>query len=231
MDRKVLHNISYGLYIVSSIKGDKMNGCVLNSVIQTSADPATITICTNRNNLTTEFIKEGGVFTVSILPKDTPMKFIGLFGFNSGREINKFKDVEYNLGEKTNVPVLKENSLGYIEAEVRDIVEVETHNLIIADIVNARSYDVDKEPLTYSYYHQVKNGKFPKSSPIYHEDEGNSGGKDVEGKYHCEICGYIYNPDEGDPDSNIEPGTPFSELPDDWVCPICGATKDKFSKV
>ncbi len=49
-------------------------------------------------------------------------------------------------------------------------------------------------------------------------------------RYVCEPCGYIYDPAEGDPDNGIEPGTPFEQLPDDWVCPVCGATKDMFVK-
>jgi rubredoxin len=50
-------------------------------------------------------------------------------------------------------------------------------------------------------------------------------------KYRCTVCGYIYDPEEGDPESGIKPGTPFEELPDDWVCPVCGVTKDQFEKV
>lgn len=50
-------------------------------------------------------------------------------------------------------------------------------------------------------------------------------------KYKCTVCGYIYDPKEGDPDNGIEPGTPFEELPDDWVCPVCGAGKEDFEEV
>jgi rubredoxin len=50
-------------------------------------------------------------------------------------------------------------------------------------------------------------------------------------KYECLVCGYIYNPEAGDPDNDVEPGTPFEELPDDWVCPECGADKEEFEKV
>jgi rubredoxin len=48
-------------------------------------------------------------------------------------------------------------------------------------------------------------------------------------KYVCNVCGYIYDPEEGDPDNDVEPGTAFEDLPDDWVCPLCGASKDEFS--
>jgi rubredoxin len=49
-------------------------------------------------------------------------------------------------------------------------------------------------------------------------------------KYVCSVCGYVYDPAEGDPENGVEPGTPFEEVPDDWTCPVCGASKDQFDK-
>ncbi|GAH20661.1 unnamed protein product, partial [marine sediment metagenome] len=98
MDKKALYKISYGLYIVSSKKGDKFNGQIANTVFQTTAEPPMVAICINKKNLTHEFIQKSKVFTISILSKETPMKFIGLFGFRSGRDLDKFKDVNYKIG-------------------------------------------------------------------------------------------------------------------------------------
>ena len=85
------------------------------------------------------------------------------------------------------------------------------------------------EPMTYAYYHQVKRGTTPKTAPSYIKE-----GK-VEAikasKYKCTVCGYIYDPELGDPDGGIKPGTPFEEIPDDWVCPVCGVTKDEFERM
>lgn len=228
MNLNFLHNVTYGLYVAASIKGDKMNGCILNSVMQTSAEPPTISICINRNNLTYEYIKGSGVFTISILPQDVSMKFIGRFGFNSGRDIDKFENVKYEIGE-TGVPILSENSLGYIEVEVKDSMDVETHTMIVGDVVNGSNLEFNKEPLTYAYYHEVKKGKSPESAPVsqYEEETEES---EVE-KYRCQICGYIYNLVKGDPDNGIEPGTEFVELPKNWICPVCGAAKNKFTKI
>jgi rubredoxin len=50
-------------------------------------------------------------------------------------------------------------------------------------------------------------------------------------KWKCSVCGYIYDPEDGDPEGGIEPGIPFEELPDDWVCPVCGASKDQFERL
>jgi rubredoxin len=86
--------------------------------------------------------------------------------------------------------------------------------------------------MTYAYYHQIKGGTTPKTAPTYIEDEKKEEEK-MEGlpKYKCEVCGYIYDPEKGDPDGDIPPGTPFEKLPDDWICPVCGAAKSDFKKV
>jgi rubredoxin len=84
------------------------------------------------------------------------------------------------------------------------------------------------EPLTYAYCQQVKRGSTPKSAPWYIEKEKEVTAMD---KYECIVCGYVYDPRGGDPESDIPPGTPFEQLPDDWVCPVCGAGKDQFEKI
>jgi rubredoxin len=87
--------------------------------------------------------------------------------------------------------------------------------------------------MTYEYYHNVLKGKASKNAPTFRggetEQQQKKGGN--MSKFVCDICGYIYDPDLGDPDSGVEPGTPFEDLPDDWVCPVCGASKDEFSEM
>ena len=117
------------------------------------------------------------------------------------------------------------------QAEVETIgvdeVEVGTHTIFAGELVGA---DVIKEgePMTYAYYHQVKRGTTPKTAPSYIEEK-----KEVAKvpKYKCTVCGYIYDPELGDPDGGIKPGTPFDEIPADWVCPVCGAAKDEFERI
>ena len=84
------------------------------------------------------------------------------------------------------------------------------------------------EPMTYAYYHQVKRGTTPKTAPSYIEEKKEA--KPKMAKYECTVCGYIYDPELGDPDGGVKPGTPFEEIPDDWVCPLCGAQKSDFTK-
>ena len=227
MDLKALRKISYGLYIISSKKGDRINGQIANTVFQVTSEPPTISVCINKQNLTHEFINESGVFTASILSKETPMKFIGHFGFKSGREIDKFKDIKYRVGI-TGAPIVLENTIGYLEVEVINSLDVGTHTVFIGKMVDAGIIK-EGEPMTYAYYHEVKKGRSPKTAPTYIKEEDQKEEKRV-GKYVCTVCGYVYDPEKGDPDSGIKPGTSFEDLPDDWVCPICGAGKDDFEK-
>ena len=227
MNLKALYKLGYGLYVVSSRKGDKLNGQIANTVFQITSEPPTIAVSINKNNLTHEFIKESKVFTASILSQDTPLSFIGHFGFKSGRDIDKLEGISYKIGE-TQAPVVTENALAYLEARVIQEMDVGTHTIFVGELVGA---DVIKEgePMTYAYYHQVKRGTTPKTAPSYIEEKKEA--KPKMAKYECTVCGYIYDPELGDPDGGIKPDTPFEEIPDDWVCPVCGVAKDKFERM
>jgi flavin reductase (DIM6/NTAB) family NADH-FMN oxidoreductase RutF/rubredoxin len=227
MDLKALHAISYGMYVVGSRKGDRINGQIANTVVQVSSEPAKISVCINKENLTHEFIKDSGVFTVSILSQDTPLSFIGGFGFKSGRETNKFNGVNYKIGV-TQAPIVLDHALAYLEARVINDVDAGTHTDFIGEVVAAEVVQKG-EPMTYAYYHQVKRGTTPKSAPSYVSERKETSVKMA--KYECNVCGYIYDPEAGDPDSGVPAGTPFEKLPDTWVCPACGAAKSEFTKV
>ena len=227
MNVKSLHKLTYGLYIVCSRNGDRLNGQVANTVIQITSEPPTIAVSINKNNLTHQFIKESKVFTASILSQDTPLSFIGHFGFKSGRDIDKLDGINYQLGE-TKAPVVTDHTLAYLEARVIQDLDVGTHTIFIGELVGA---DIIKEgePMSYAYYHEVKRGTTPKTAPSYIEEKTEK--VVTAAKYKCKVCGYIYDPELGDPDGGIKPGTPFEEIPDDWVCPVCGAAKSEFEKV
>ena len=224
---KALHKICYGLYVISSVRNEKLNGQIANTVFQITSTPATIAVSINKQNLTHEFIKESKVFTVSVLAKEASMKFIGHFGFKSGREIDKFSEVNYKLGV-TGAPIVLEYSIAYLEAEVVSTVDVGTHTIFIGTIVDADILN-EGEPMTYAYYHTVKKGKSPKTAPTYIEEKNQKEENKMK-KYRCAVCGYIYDPEKGDPDSGVNPGTPFEQLPDDWVCPVCGVEKTEFEE-
>lgn len=227
MDPKALYKINYGMYVVSSHKGGKPNGQIANVVFQATSEPPAVAVCLNKKNLTHEFVGESKVFGVSILSREAPMKLIGRFGFKSGRDLDKFDGVEHKRGA-TGVPVLLENTVAYLEAEVIGSMDAGTHTLFVGKIVEAETLS-NEEPMTYAYYHEVKRGKSPKTAPTYVKDTERKETARMD-KYRCTVCGYIYDPEAGDPDSGISPGTPFDQLPDDWVCPLCGAGKEDFEK-
>jgi flavin reductase (DIM6/NTAB) family NADH-FMN oxidoreductase RutF/rubredoxin len=226
MNLDALRNIGYGMYIIGAEKGNKLNAQIANTVFQITSQPPTVAVSINKNNLTHEFISASKVFSASILSEDTELSFIGHFGFKSGRDINKLEGINYKIGE-TGSPVVIENATAYMEVRVTKEVDMGSHTIFIGEVVVA---DVltDKACMTYTYYQRVKRGTTPKTAPSYIAQKKMEVVKLP--KYKCNICGYIYDPELGDPDSGIKPGTAFEKLPDDWVCPVCGANKSEFEK-
>lgn len=152
---KACWKITYGLYIVSSVSGDRVNGQVCNTVFQITSDPPRIAIGINHKNLTHEFIEASGVFAVSILGDDH-IRMVRRFGYRSGRDFDKFKDVPVRIG-RTGCPVLEE-ALGYLEcALVKDRkLDAGTHSVFVGDVVGGALFK-NEEPLTYARYYAMKN--------------------------------------------------------------------------
>jgi flavin reductase (DIM6/NTAB) family NADH-FMN oxidoreductase RutF/rubredoxin len=237
MDFQALNSCSYGLYILSSKKGDKYNGQIVNTVFQVTAEPPTIAVSVNRDNLTHEYITESGVFNASVLSTEATMPLIGKWGFKSGRDTDKFEGTEFRIG-KTGAPIVTDGAIAFLEAEVIKSLDVGTHTIFVGKVIDAGML-AEGEPMTYAYYHQVKKGKTPKKAATYQAPDaeasesatGDAGTDPKTQQYRCSVCGYIYDPRKGDPDSGIEPGTAFQDIPDDWVCPVCGVGKEKFEPV
>jgi len=223
---KALNKLGYGLYVVTSRKVDKLNGQIANTVFQITSEPATVAVSINKKNLTWEYIKESGVLAVSVLCQDTPLSFIGQFGFKSGRETDKLSGVNYKIGQ-IGAPIVLDNTTSYLEARVTKEMDVGTHTIFVGEIVDGEILN-EKPCMTYEYYHQVKRGTTPKTAPSYVEEKKE---EPKMAKYQCTICGWVYDPAVGDPDGGIAAGTPFEKIPDDWKCPMCGAAKSDFEKV
>lgn len=229
-----LFKLSYGMCIVGSKKNGRFNGCIVNTVFQLTPEPPMAAVSINRQCLTHEYITASRVFAVSILSQQAPMPFITRFGFRSGRDINKFEQVNYKIG-RTGSPLIMDNTVAFLEAKVTESIDVITHTLFIAKIVACETLDDTREAMTYAYYRDIKQGKTPKTAATYIKAKPKTKPKQ-EGagnmrKYKCLICGYIYDPAAGDPDNGVPAGTAFDDLPDDWVCPECGAAKDEFEPV
>lgn len=236
MDIEALFKVTYGLYIVSSKDGSNYNGHISNTVFQITADPPKFAVATHKDNLTTSYIEKSKLFSISVLQEDVTLDFFGPWGFKSGRTIDKFRGTHYKLG-KTGVPIVLDKAIAYIECEATGRVDTGTHILFIGNVVDAEILVPGARPLTYSHYRDVIKGLSPHNSPTFipdisekiahHEPEiPVPAGQPA--KYQCTVCGYIYDPEEGDPMGGIEPGTAFEDLPEDWVCPICGVPKKDF---
>lgn len=168
MNPKALHKISYGLYVVSAHRDEAINGQIANTVFQITSQPATLAVSINKNNYTHECIETCGSFVVNVLNENTPMTFIGRFGFRCGRDIEKFDNIKYRLSHLGN-PILEEHSIAYLEANVDKVIDVDTHRLFIGKVVDGDIIS-DGEPMTYAYYHLAKKGKSPKAAPTYIEE-------------------------------------------------------------
>ncbi len=170
MNLEALHSIGYGLYLVCSKKGDKYNGQIANTLFQITSEPPMIAVSINKNNLTHEFIKDSRLFTATVLCQDTPLSFIGTFGFKSGRDVDKFKSINYRLGT-TETPVVTDYGVAYMEVRVTQEVDVGTHTLFIGEVVDAEVLS-NEICMTYAHYHQVKRGTTPRAAPTYIEKKG-----------------------------------------------------------
>ncbi|WPC39721.1 rubredoxin [Clostridium sp. JS66] len=230
IDNKAFYKLSYGLYIVSSISDGKLNAQIANSVFQITSDPAMVAVSINKQNLTHEYIQKSKLIGVSALSVETPMDQVARFGFRSGRDTNKFEGISYKLGE-SGVPIIEDSTASYFELKVEKEVDVFTHTIFICKVLNAELLK-DIDSMTYQYYQDIKRGKISKTPVSQNENktEPIKLSKDTP-KYKCTVCGYIYDPSVGDPDSGILPGTLFEDIPDNWFCPICGVTKDSFEKM
>lgn len=191
IDTGAYHKLSYGLFVLTTRDGDKDNGCIINTALQLTSAPGRITVAVNKQNATCEMIRRSGVFNVSVLTEQAPFQVFRHFGFQSGRDVDKFAD--YTASRSANgVYYLPEYTNAYFSARVIDALDYGTHTLFVAEVTEAAVLS-DQPSVTYAYYFaHIK----PKPQPTQEKKKG----------FVCKICGYVY---EGD------------ELPPDFICPLC----------
>ncbi len=166
MNKNTFHQLSYGVYVVSTWDKGRATGCTANSAMQITSDPATIAVSINHDNYTNQCIQDTGKFAISILGENTTPSIIGTFGFRSGRDFDKFGEVKQEV--KSFLPIVSE-ACAYMVCEVIDKMETSTHTVFLGKVIDA---DILREdaPMTYSYYHKVIKGKSPKNAPTYIEE-------------------------------------------------------------
>ena len=211
MNETALFKLSYGVYLCTTWDEGRPVGCVANSAMQITSSPATIAVSINRNNFTHGCILDTGYFALTVLGEHSDPKLIGRFGFTSARTTEKFEGVDYSVRGKLPVP---NDGIAYLPCKVVDRWETATHTVFLGEVIDCDHLRKGK-PMTYAYYHEVLKGKTSVNAPTFVKEEP----KQPEEKYVCTVCGYEY---EGD--------VPFEELPEDWVCPLCGMGKEQFEK-
>ena len=160
-------DLSYGLYIVTSRDGERMNGQIATAAMQVTAVPPKIVVCLSKETLTHEFVVQSGKFGITVLDQEITMQEIGPWGFRSGRDIDKFRNVRYKIGAETGVPLVLDRALSVLEAKVIQSLDVDTHTLFVGEVEGAERLREGK-PLTYDCYQKEKKGKSPKNAPTYH---------------------------------------------------------------
>lgn len=202
-DMKALFKIGYGLYVVTSNDGTKDNGLIVNTVMQVTSSPERVAVAINKSNYSHDVIKNSGKMNVNVLGEDAPFKVFEHFGFQSGREIDKFATCSPSRSANGLV-VLPHYINSYMSLDVEQYIDLGSHGMFICSVSEAAVVS-DAETMSYSYYH--KNVK-PKPAALAPEANGPK-------KYVCTICGYIH---EGD-------------MPDDFECPLCKHGKEDFEEI
>lgn len=167
MNIDAFFKLSYGLYVVASRNAEgRINGHINNTSFQITADPPQFAVSVNKENLTGDYIRESGVFSLNILHDKVEKEFVQLFGFKSGRDTDKFADVEWEIGH-TGAPILKQFSAAVIEFELVKQVEIDTHILYIGRAVSAQVLAPEAVPITYERYRNEIKGRAPKTAPTF----------------------------------------------------------------
>ena len=174
-DNRALFNIGYGLYVVTTKNGDKDNGLIVNTVSQLTDNPKRIAVTVNKQNYSYHVIKNTGVLNVNCLSESAPFKVFEKFGFQSGRNVNKFEGCS-PLRSDNGLVYLPHSINSYMSLKVENYVDLETHGMFICSVTEARVLN-DEPSMTYSYY---QNNVKPKP-----QTENKKG-------YVCKVCGYIY---------------------------------------
>ena len=203
MDKKALYNLTYGVFMLSTKAEGITNGCITNTCIQVANSPTRVAISVINANYTCELIKKSGVFALSMLDKTCTFETIKHFGFQSGRDVDKFADITPPV-DKNGIPYLGWQSCAVLSCKVVSSQDLGSHTLFIAEVEDAVLLS-DNAPLTYADY---QNDVKPKP-------EEKKTDKKIVG-WRCKICNYVY---EG------------SELPKDFTCPLCGHSAEDFEPI
>jgi len=192
MDKKALHKLTYGLYLLSARDGGRDNACIINTAVQAANSPVRITVAVSKDNLTHDMVLSSGIFNLSAITADADFSLFERFGLQSGRSADKFDGFTAVRRSENGLYYLAENSAAFMSLRVTDSLDLGSHTLIVGELTDAGVLS-DKAPCTYAYYQSDIKKKAPAQSS-------------VKKGWRCSVCGYVY---EGE------------HLPEDFVCPLC----------
>ncbi len=203
MDQKAMWDLSYGLFVVTAHLDGKDNGCITNTAQQVTTEPNQISVAINKKNLTHDMVMESRKMTVSILSQNADFELFRHFGFQSGRDVDKFADFADAKRVENGTMAITRGTNSYISAWVTKTVDLGTHTLFIATVTDCVKLE-NVPSATYAYYQsniKPKPGKPAETAQ-----------KVV---WTCKVCGYVY---EGDP------------IPEDFICPWCKHPASDFER-
>lgn len=203
MDNKAMYRLSYGVFMLSTKAGEKVNGCITNTCMQVANSPTRVAMSVLNSNYTCDLIKESGIFTLSMLDQTVTFETISHFGFQSGRNVDKFANMTPPIDSR-GIPYMGWQACAVLHCKVVSSQDLGSHTLFIAEVEDAQVLS-DKEPLTYADYQSKVKPKPQKAESD----------KKIVG-WRCKICNYVYN---------------GSELPAEFTCPTCGHGADDFEPI
>lgn len=236
IDNAAFRTLSYGLFIIGGRSDDACAGCIANTFQQVTSEPLQVSVTLNKQNCTTTTIQQSGRFTASVLSEKASMELIGRFGFQSSNEVDKFQGIAGGKDE-AGIPYVTECCVAWFSVRVVQTLDVGTHIIFVGEVEQAIALE-NESPLTYAYYHQIKGGKTPSRASSFLPTEDQSKAQDFDatqqdaadaaasefsggggkGRYawQCQVCGHIEYVDE---------------LPEDFVCPVCGVGREMFVRI
>ncbi len=205
MDKKATYKFSYGLFVLTVRLNAKQTGCIINTAIQAASEPNQVSICVNKANLTHDMLMATKSFTVSVISQDADFSLFTRFGFQSGKDADKFAGFRDMAEGSNGIYHITKGTNAYFDVKVDQTVDLGSHTMFIGTVTDMRVLS-DAESATYAYY--MENIK-PKPEAVGKTE----GGKTI---WRCRVCGFEYVGEE---------------IPDDYICPLCKHPASDFDKV
>jgi len=221
---EALFKLSYGMYVVSSGDRKSGNAYISNTVFQVTSNPPQIATCCHKDNFTLDIIQQTQAFSVSVLHEKSSSDIFKRLGYKTGRDMKKFEGIQLKYGE-SGLPIVVDDAIASFECKVVQSIDLGSHIMFIGQLIHSEVLENSAEPMTYSYYREVRKAAAPKNAPTYQAYTVSVEEPDTDGpkRYQCLACDYIYDDAEHD--------ILFVDLPDDWECPDCGSPKSIFVEI